>query len=60
MQLNNDLYIPLNILGERMTRISDNMLEVLTCLNDLEETCFRLQKEEDEYARTLEKLDLNS
>ena len=33
------------------------MLEVLTCLKDWEDACFRLQKEEDEYARTLEKLD---
>ena len=46
-----------NILEERRTRLSDEMLEVLTCLKDLEDARFRLQKEEDEYARTLEKLD---
>ena len=33
------------------------MLEGLTCLKDWEDECFRLQKYEDEYARTLEKLD---
>ena len=46
-----------NILGERRTRLSDEMLEVLTCLKDWEDARFRLQKEENEYARTLEKLD---
>ena len=46
-----------NILRERRKRLSDEMLEVLTCLKDLEDACFRLQKKEDEYVRTLEKLD---
>ena len=46
-----------NILREIGTRLSDKMLKVLTCLKDCEDTHFRLQKEEDEYARTLEKLD---
>ena len=39
------------------------MFEVLTCLKDWEDARFRLQKEEDEYARMLEmldKMDLNS
>ena len=47
-------------LEKNMTRLLDEMLEILTCLKDWEDTYFRLQKEEDEYARTLEKLDLNS
>ena len=46
-----------NILGERRTRLSDEMIEVLTCLRDWEDARFRLQKVEDEYSRTLEKLD---
>ena len=33
------------------------MIEVLTCLKDWEDARFRLQKVEDEYSRTLEKLD---
>ena len=45
-----------NILGERKTRLSDEMLEVLTCLKDWADARFRLQKEEDEYARKVEKL----
>ena len=49
--------IAANILGERRTRLSDKMLEVLTCLKDWKDARFRLQKEEVEYARTLEKLD---
>ena len=49
--------IAANILGERKTRLSDEMLEGLTCLKDWEDERFRLQKYEDEYARTLEKLD---
>ena len=40
-----------------MTRLSDEILEVLTCLKDWEDAHFRLQKEEDEYVRTLKKLD---
>ena len=46
-----------NILGERRTSLSDEMIEVLTCLKDWEDARFRLQKVEDEYSRTLEKLD---
>ena len=46
-----------NILGERRIRLSDKMLEVLTYLKDWEDARFRLQKYEDEYARTLEKLE---
>ena len=49
--------IAANILGERRTRLSDEMLKVLTCLKDGKDAHFRLQKEEDEYAKTLEKLD---
>ena len=49
--------IAANILGERRIRLSDEMLEVLTCLKDWEDAHFRLQIEEDEYSRTLEKLD---
>ena len=49
--------IAANILGERRTRFSDEMIEVLTCLKDWEDARFRLQKVEDEYSRTLEKLD---
>ena len=49
--------IATNILGERRTRLSDEMLESLTCLKDWEDAHFRLQEEEDDYARTLEKLD---
>ena len=55
--------IATNILRERRTKLSDEMLEVLTCLKDWEDARFRLQKEEDEYARMLEmldKMDLNS
>ena len=46
-----------NILGERRTRLSDEMLKALTCLKDRKDAHFRLQKEEDEYAKMLEKLD---
>ena len=49
--------IAANILGERRTRLSTEMLESLTCLKDWEDARFRLQEEEDDYARTLEKLD---
>ena len=49
--------IAANILGERRTRLSDEMLESLTCFKDWEDACFRLQEEEDDYVRTLEKLD---
>ena len=49
--------IAANILGERRTRLSDEMLKVLTCLKDWEDAHFRLQKVENEYSRTLEKLD---
>ena len=42
--------IATNILGERMTRLSDEMLESLTCLKDWEDARFRLQEEEDDYA----------
>ena len=49
--------IAANILEERRTRLSDEMLKVLTCLKDWEDVHFRLQKVEDEYSRTLEKLD---
>ena len=34
--------IATNILGERRTRLSDEMLEVLTCLKDWEDEYFRL------------------
>ena len=46
-----------NIHGERRTKLSNKILEVLTLLKDCEDAHFRLQKEEDEHARTLEKLD---
>ena len=46
-----------NILRERRGRLLDKMFEVLTCFKDCEDAHFRLQKEEDEYARKLEKLD---
>ena len=36
--------ITANILGERRTKLSDEMLEVLTCLKDWEYAHFRLQK----------------
>ena len=49
--------ITANILGERRTRLSTEMLESVTCLKDWEDAHFRLQEEEDYYARTLEKLD---
>ena len=49
--------IAANILGKRRTRLSDDMLESLTCLKDWKDTRFRLQEEEDDYAITLEKLD---
>ena len=47
--------IAANILKERRTRLSYEMLEALTCLKDWEDARFRLQKEKDEYERTLEK-----
>ena len=49
--------IATNILGERKTRLSNEILEVLICLKDWEDARFRLQKEEDEYEKMLEKLD---
>ena len=49
--------ITTNILGERRTRLLVEMLEALTCLKDWKDIHFKLQKEKDEYARTLEKLD---
>ena len=52
--------ITANILGEKKTRLSDEMLEVLTCLKDWEDAHFGLKKEEYEYVRTLKKLNLNS
>ena len=52
--------IAVNILGERTIRISDEMFEILTSLKDWEAAHFKLQKEEDEYERMLENLDLNT
>ena len=38
--------IAANILGEKRTRLSDEMLESLTCLKDWEDARFRLQEVE--------------
>ena len=52
--------IATNIIGDKRTTLTIEMLEALTCLKDWQDGCIGLQTLEDELKKALEKLDLNS
>ena len=49
-----------NIIGDKRTTLTAEMLETLICLKDWEDGCIRLQTLEDELKKNLKKLDLNT
>ena len=49
-----------NIIGDKRTTLTTEMLETLICLKDWEDGCIRLQTLEDELKKNLKKLDLNT
>ena len=49
-----------NIIGDKRTTLTTEMLETLICLKDWEDGCIRLQTLEDELKKDLKKLDLNT
>ena len=52
--------IDANIIGDKRTTLTTEMLETLICLKDWEDGCIRLQTLEDELKKNLKKLDLNT
>ena len=47
------------MIGDRRTRLTPKMLEVLTCFKDWEEGHIGLQSRVDDYRHELERLDIN-
>ena len=52
--------IATNIIRDRRTTLTIEMLEALTCLKDWQDGCIGLQTLEDELKKAFKKLDLNS